>query len=82
MIPRWVHYNSQFVSSHRCTGHQCRTASAALPQEIVLPPLLLSFPCQTLLQCQVSNCKISPQPTVQCVESKPLSGSSATPSVP
>ena len=23
MIPRWVHYNSQFVSSHRCTRHQC-----------------------------------------------------------
>ena len=78
LIPRCVHYNSQFVSSHRCCT---RTASAALPQEIVLPPLL-SSPSQNLLQCLLSNCKISPQPTVQCVESKPLSGSSATPSVP
>ena len=50
-----------------------RTASAALPQEIVLPPLL-SSPRQNLLKYLVSNCKISPQPTVQCVESKPLSG--------
>ena len=36
-------------------------------------PLLFS-PRQNLLQCRGPCCKISPQPTVQCVESKPLPG--------
>ena len=35
---------------------------------------LLSSPRQNLPKYLVSNCKISPQPTVQCVESKPLPG--------
>ena len=79
VIPRCVHYNSQFVSSHRCTGHQDCKCSASSGNCPATSPPLLSRTC-----CNVGGqaAKYLHNTTHSNVESKPLSGSSATPSVP
>ena len=76
MVPRWVHYNSQFVSSHRCTELQVQRFLRKLSCHHSSP--LLARTC-----CNVGCQTAKYLHNLQCnVESKPLSGSSTTPSVP